>query len=272
VSDLDGTLLRPDGTLGAATAAVVNEYIAAGGLFTYATARSFLSASRVTAALHLRLPVVTYGGAVVVDPSTGRARPAQMLSGVAVREVRELTADSDNVQPIVFTMRDGRDRVCWLADRATPAVAEFLARRAGDPRLLPLRRWSQIDESAVFYISLIGAYEQLRELRGRLAEVHRRCHVVFSEDIYTPDKWWLEIMSRTGTKAAALTTLKAEAGAATLVCFGDGDNDLPMFAMADTALAVANATPSVRAAATEVIGSNAADGVAHWIAAHSQLD
>jgi 5-amino-6-(5-phospho-D-ribitylamino)uracil phosphatase len=43
-----------------------------------------------------------------------------------------------------------------------------------------------------------------------------------------------------------------------------------MLSVADTALAVANAAPAVRAAATEVIGANTSDGVAHWISEHAR--
>lgn len=48
--------------------------------------------------------------------------------------------------------------------------------------------------------------------------------------------------------------------------FGDNANDLPMFEVADECYAVANATAEVRARATEVIGSNDEDGVAHVLA------
>jgi hypothetical protein len=41
--------------------------------------------------------------------------------------------------------------------------------------------------------------------------------------------------------------------------------DTGTFGSADTTLAVANAAPEVRAAATHVIGANTDDGVAHWI-------
>lgn len=61
MSDLDGTLLRPDETVSERTADVVNAYVAAGGLFTYATARSFTTASLATRGLILDLPVITYG-------------------------------------------------------------------------------------------------------------------------------------------------------------------------------------------------------------------
>ena len=43
VSDLDGTLLRPDGRVSAYSLGVLNRLIEAGVLFTYATARSLSS-------------------------------------------------------------------------------------------------------------------------------------------------------------------------------------------------------------------------------------
>jgi Cof subfamily protein (haloacid dehalogenase superfamily) len=265
VSDLDGTLLHPDATLSETTVRIINDYIADGGMFTYATARSFTSASRVTAPLDLHLPVITYGGAIVVDPRTREARQAQTLAAQAVDEVLDLTSSSNLVQPILFAIHEGRDRVCWLSDRTTPGVDAFLGKRKGDPRLLPLSTWSTIEKSAVFYISLISSHKPLHDLHDCLTEVRARCHVVLAEDIYTPGEWWLALTSPTGTKAAALTALRSELGADTLVCFGDNHNDLPMFAIADTALAVANAVPEVRRAASDVIGANTADGVAKWV-------
>jgi 5-amino-6-(5-phospho-D-ribitylamino)uracil phosphatase len=265
VSDLDGTLLRPDASLSETTIRVVNEFIAAGGMFSYATARSFTSASRVTAPLDLRLPVITYGGAIIVDPGTGRAREAQFLPAGVVEEVLRLTAGSALVQPIVFVLHEGRDRVCWLADQPTPGVEYYLGTRAADPRLLPLTSWSAIDLSAVFYISLISTRQVAHDLRERLAAAGTGCHLVLMEEIYAPGQWWLEVTASTGTKAAALAALKSELRADTVVCFGDHHNDLPMFAVADTALAVANAAPEVRTAASAVIGANTADGVARWI-------
>ncbi|GAA1532506.1 Cof-type HAD-IIB family hydrolase [Dactylosporangium maewongense] len=265
VSDLDGTLLRPDATLSAFTISVINEYIADGGLFTYATARSYTSAARVTAPLRLRLPVLTYGGAVVVDPATGQARQAQFLPVALVEEVFRRTEGSRLVQPIVFAIREGRDRACWLADRITPGVADYLRTRAGDPRLLALSSWSGIDAASVFYISLIGDRQLLHKLFEQLADLPGGCHFVLAEDIYSAGQWWLELTS--SSKAAAVAALKAEVAAETVTCFGDQLNDLPMFAVADTALAVGNAAAEVRAAATQVIGTNTDDGVARWIAA-----
>lgn len=264
VSDLDGTLLRSDGTLGLRTIEVINDFVSKGGLFSYATARSFATASRVTKGLNLALPVITYGGAVLVEPATGSARPATMVGADTVRAVIALTEHTTTLAPILFLTHDERDRVCWLAHRRTADVDTFLAQRQGDPRLMPLRDWSQVDLDAVFYISLIGRHHDLAELHLLIPTAG--VHVMFSQDVYTADDWWIEISAAHGTKAAALAALAGELEVDELICFGDNHNDLPMFAIADQALAVENAVPEVLGAATHVIGSNNDEGVAEWIA------
>ena len=69
------------------------------------------------------------------------------------------------------------------------------------------------------------------------------------------------------TKANGARRLKEGLGCSSMVCFGDGLNDLPLLQAADHACAVANAVPELRAAADEVIPSNAQDGVAKWLLA-----
>lgn len=71
VSDLDRTLLGSDGSVSTESSRVLNAAISDGTLFTYATARSFLSSRRATKALHLKLPLLTYGGTVIADPGNG---------------------------------------------------------------------------------------------------------------------------------------------------------------------------------------------------------
>ena len=54
-------------------------------------------------------------------------------------------------------------------------------------------------------------------------------------------------------------------GARRIVVFGDNRNDIAMMQAADHSVAVGNAFPEVKAAASEVIGVNTADSVARWI-------
>ena len=59
--------------------------------------------------------------------------------------------------------------------------------------------------------------------------------------------------------------LRRELGFGRVICFGDSDNDLSMFANADEAYAPENAKAQVKAAATAVIGHHDADGIARFL-------
>jgi hypothetical protein len=69
------------------------------------------------------------------------------------------------------------------------------------------------------------------------------------------------------SKATAVAELAARYGAGpeSVLAFGDMPNDLPLMSWAGHSCAVANAHPDVLAAATCVIGSNDADGVARYL-------
>ncbi|WP_406032213.1 HAD hydrolase family protein [Nocardioides sp. NBC_00163] len=71
LSDLDGTLLGPGASLSTSTRDGINDLVANGLQFTYATARSYVSAARVTDGLDLRVPVTVSGGAFQLDPDSG---------------------------------------------------------------------------------------------------------------------------------------------------------------------------------------------------------
>ena len=67
VSDLDGTLLRSDERTSGYTNRTVNRLVGEGMLFSYATARSFQTARKVTAGLEAEIPLIVYNGAAVAD-------------------------------------------------------------------------------------------------------------------------------------------------------------------------------------------------------------
>lgn len=267
ITDLDGTLLRPDGSLGRRTLTVVNAFIASGGLITYATARSFHSANRALAGLDLHLPVITYAGALLVDPISGVVESYAMIPSPIIETLLSAITDC-GLQPLVYLVHGGRDRVCWIEGDLSAGVSHFLGTRLGDPRFMPIRNWNEIDSSTVFYISIIAGASELAELSASFeVGIRAACHIVLVEDIYAPGKYWLEFTSAVGTKAHAAEKVKTATRSDALVCFGDGLNDLPLFAIADQAYAVANSTAEVRSRATAIIGSNTDEGVATWLEA-----
>jgi len=71
VSDLDGTLLRGDEKTSAYTNSTINSLAETGMCFSYATARSFVTAAKVSKGLNAKFPVIVYNGAFIVDNETG---------------------------------------------------------------------------------------------------------------------------------------------------------------------------------------------------------
>ena len=68
-----------------------------------------------------------------------------------------------------------------------------------------------------------------------------------------------------------MTQLKADLGVSRVICFGDSDNDLSMFEIADESYAPSNARAAVRDAATEVIGHHDADGISRFLRRRFEL-
>ncbi|MDE6789584.1 MAG: HAD family hydrolase, partial [Ruminococcus sp.] len=60
VSDLDGTLLRSNEITSDYTNSVINSLTDMGMIFSYATARSFITAKKVTKGLNARIPLIVY--------------------------------------------------------------------------------------------------------------------------------------------------------------------------------------------------------------------
>jgi hydroxymethylpyrimidine pyrophosphatase-like HAD family hydrolase len=83
--------------------------------------------------------------------------------------------------------------------------------------------------------------------------------------------YWLDVHHCDGNKGAAVLELKREIGADRVICFGDSDNDLSMFEIADESYAPDNAKPEIKAWATEVIGHHDDDGIARFLETRFKL-
>ena len=262
VSDLDGTLLGSDQKTSDFTNQTINRLVEEGMLFSYATARSYVTASRVTAGLEAKIPLIVYNGAMVVDNSDGSILMQHFFDGDSQELLEDLLAHG--IYPIVYAFVQGKEKMSFLPTKATVGMREFLDSRRGDVRLRPVDCVEQLCEGETFYITCIDEAVKL----APLYEKYRGCYqCVYQTDIYTKSQW-LEIMPRDATKAHAIRQLKAHFGCDRLVVFGDGKNDMNMFELADEAYAVSNAVPELKKIATGIIGGNDEDGVARWLAAY----
>ncbi|MFD7732309.1 HAD family hydrolase [Kitasatospora phosalacinea] len=248
-TDLDGTVVRGDGTVSARTVAAFRRVAAAGSRIVLATGRPPRLMDEIADAFTAEAVAICSNGAMLYDlrrrrvtavhaiaPDTvaeavRRLRAAMPELGVAVEHARFLTAAPD--------YEAGE----W--DRG----ADLVRVPAEELGLLPapklIARHPRLDADR-----LLAAAAPL--LDGLVTVYHSNGERL------------IEAIAPGVSKAAALADCAAGLGitAAEVAAFGDMPNDLPMLDWAGTSYAVAGAHPQVLARADRVIGGNEEDGVA----------
>jgi len=280
-SDLDGTLLRSDGTVSDRTRSVLRAAEEAGIEVVLVTARPprWLSGLADCVGTHGR--VVCLGGAAVWDLASGQALE---VDGFADDAVRGLVADLRDAVPdvaLAFERTDGPAFDPWfpkdepglpdhvravpveltLPDGGAPAgEATDVGRRAPVGKLLAVRpgsapstRVGDVQRGGVDDAAQEAFFATVRDVAGQ------RAHLAFSGAAGLA-----ELLAPSVTKDVALARWCDRLGidAADVWAFGDMPNDLPMLRWAGWGLAVANGHPDVLGCADEVVGANDDDGVA----------
>ena len=248
-TDLDGTLLRDDGSVGRRTVAALAACADAGVAVVPITARPPHATWPLLAPAGVAGPVVCANGAMVCDAGTRKVPQVDLLTGsIAARSVEQVRA----AVPGILLAVDGPDRFVhepgffrgdegWeeqvvevpdVLDAVGDGVLKVLARCEGRPA-----------------VELVVAVEGIL---GELAQATSS----------SPE--WIELSAFGVTKAHGLLAvcdlLDVPLSAAAAV--GDNMNDLSMLAAAGMACAVANARPEVLAVADRVLASNDDEGVA----------
>lgn len=259
VSDLDGTLLGSNERTSAYTNSVINSLTDKGMLFSYATARSFITAKKVTKGLTAKIPLIVYNGAFVIDNVSEEI----LIENYFDRTVDGLLEDlcAHEVYPIVYAFINGAEKFSFVPELCTKGMQFFLNSREGDIRTNAVNSADALKAGNIFYITCIDAPQKLEPLYEKY---QRDFHCVYQEDIYSKAQW-LEIMPKQTSKANAIRQLQTCLQCERLVVFGDGKNDIDMFQLADESYAVQNAHDDLKKYATAVILSNDEDGVAKWL-------
>ena len=262
VSDLDGTLLRSNEVTSKYTNQVINSLVEEGMIFSYATARSLVTAKKVTEGINAKIPLIVYNGAFVIDNITEKILIANYFDDSVHSVLEDLF--SNNVYPIVYAYINGVEKFSFVRKMCTEGMNMFLESRKGDVRTNEVNSLSELKEGNIFYITCIDEPKKLMPLYDKYKDKYP---CVYQTDIYTNEQW-LEIMPLEASKSNAIRQLQSMLNCEKLIVFGDGKNDIDMFQMADKSYAVANAHDELKQYATEVILSNNEDGVARWLEAN----
>jgi len=254
-TDLDGTLLRDDKTISARTVDALDRTVAAGTPVVLVTGRPIRWLRRVYDQLRSPLPAVCVNGAVVYDPVKDEVLRASPLSPPVLAEVaRRLAAEVPEALLAVEVVdsREMRHQIEYPihpdGDRAGIQAVAAVSELLHEPAVKLLVRAGVRDPDE--FSARIG-----KALSGLAEATHSSLTGL------------VEVSAAGVTKAAGLAWFCERIGvvAEDVVAFGDMPNDLPLLTWAGRAVAVANAHPSVKAVADEVIGSNEDDGVAVYL-------
>lgn len=266
VTDLDGTLLRSDQRVSIRSCEIINHLVSQGMIFSYATARSMITARKATIGLNARMPLIVYNGTFVMDNVTGKRLISNTFSVDEAAGLLQILKEH-GIAPLVYSLQDDIEKFSYVPSSVSPGLRRFLDSRRGDVRDNPVVCEADLSRGEIYYFTNIDEPEKLIPVYQMLC---RRYSCIYQKDVYTDDMW-LEIMPKAASKASAILQLKELYGCDRIVAFGDGLNDIPMFQIADECYAVANAVDELKAIATGVIESNNADGVAKWLVEHVTL-
>lgn len=266
ISDLDGTLLQNDQTVSPFTANTIGKLTEMGLMFSYATARSIVTASKVTINLPLHLPVIVFNGTFIVDPKTKKRLRSNIFAPKEAKRILDALLN-ESIYPIVNTFFGDTEKFSYMQGKETDGILSFLQQRRGDIRNRPVFEKESLYDGEIFHIACIDEEEKLLPAYERFKE---EFPCVLYRDMYSGDTW-LELHPKGATKAEAAVALKQMLHCDKIIFFGDGKNDIPLFEIADECYAVANAEDQLKAIATDTIESNENDGVAKWLANHAKF-
>ena len=156
----------------------------------------------------------------------------------------------------------GRVEISLNLQRQSVARASFDADQAN--AMLDAIKAFASSRGDIFNITCIDDSAKMRPLYEQMKD---RYQCLWFTDMYSGERWF-EILPPRATKANAIARLKELLGCDRVVCFGDAENDISMFGIADECYAMANAVDELKAIATDVIGSHEEDGVARFLLTH----
>jgi hypothetical protein len=230
--------------------------------YTVATGRTMLSAQSILDGHYFDLPHIYNNGVTIWDPKVQQFTFENLLSNAEITTVLNVAAPCgitafvhaiDNHQHFIFHAAPRHEVEKELID------SYFSLTKA---TLLPLEALPA--NSQVTNISMIGVADTISGM-WREINAHEKLIAYAGDAIEGKQLMWMDVHHGLANKGAAVTRLKQQLGATNIMCFGDSDNDLSMFSLADECYAPENAKDEIKRSASAVIGHNHEDGIAHFL-------
>lgn len=257
VTDIDGTLLRSDGTISKETKNKIKQLTAQGHIFALATGRMHGAARMIAHQLGWNGYIISCNGAVVKHSKTGHELFTQQIPRQSLYDLLEIFERHQcyyhlYASDLIATPKMEKYALNYYRQvQELPVALKFDVQEVGDMRAAIAQR----DFYKVGIEHVAGTHDLLAD------EVRNVPHLISYKSYHST----LDIMFEGITKVCGIQVLMKyyEIPPSRVIAFGDQDNDRDMLTFAAYGMAMGNATQSLKEAADAVVKTNDEDGLRH---------
>ena len=270
VFDLDGTLLNRESVISDYTSETLKLLTERDIAYTVATGRTLHGARAILEGHCFQLPQAYKNGVMIWHPKTRHfSRGATLTPDELDNVVRACL--TQGVTPFVFALDESNESIVYHPPLQTDIERELI-RSIGVEEPVKVRALDELSADAtITHVNSIGDGEAINAVLHSVDDEPQL--VAYSGIAREGQQWrWLDVHHSDASKGGAIKTMKSLLGLERVICFGDSDNDLSMFAAADESYAPANGNHRIKSAATAVIGHHDEEGIARFLRERFLLD
>ena len=264
LTDLDHTFLRDDLTISDYSKTIWNS-MAENHIMGIATARTYKKSEQFLQGLHINTPMILLEGSLIVTPEKKIIDMKVLSKKIAdeiIAEYKKLGID-----PFVLALKDKNLNEAFLYPTQTNRhQSELLLRYKDDDNLQECSHIKAMQDN--FKLVYFGEKTQLEELQNNLQSIFKdEIKYILAPEAYM-GCYFLTLLHKSADKAHGLKKVHemAQIDYKDFTVFGDNLNDLGMFKLSHTSVAVANAQEEVKKIATFVSDyNNNEDAVAKYL-------
>jgi hypothetical protein len=258
VLDLDGTLTNSRKEITEPTRKALIDIQKAGKKVVLASGRPINGIVALAKELELEQYggyILSFNGARITKCSTDEIVYNRVLPAEVIRPIYEIVSGRPGLDVLTY---EGN---CILSG---VAVNEYTKKESAINKM-EILSIEDFVEHLTFPVNKLLVTGEPALLEELMPVLHNRFHSLLN--IYRSEPYFLEIMPRNIDKAHSLQKLLSSIGltSESMICCGDGYNDISMIEYAGLGVAMANAQPIVKEQADFITKSNDEDGILHVI-------
>lgn len=257
-TDLDDTLLDGSSRLTPRTLAALKAAMAVGCGVTLSSGRMTEAMLPFAREIGVNAPMLLYNGALLYDPNKDETLYAVRVPWEVALGVARIVEDAGSYAQLY----PGSGYYCQEILERTKVYAKQINVPA-IPTHAPLSRWLKAHPGDVQKLLIIEeSAERADALQAKLREAYPH-----GASFLKSKPHYIEVMPEGVNKGASMAKLAELLGLSPeeVMCFGDGQNDVPMLEFAGAGWAMANGSAEARACTEHIAPPNTEDGVAQVI-------